>query len=106
MREKIDYIAETCPMINQVISIVDESFCSETPIDKWDKNTAERLLEDIRQINSELRSCARDYLDERNQLQNELDELKNESENYINDLRSTIESLRDEIVFLGNQIRS
>ena len=106
MRERIDDIAETCPMINQVISIVDESFNSETPIDKWDKDTAERLLEDIRQINYELRDCARDYLSERNQLQDELDELKNESENYINDLRSTIESLKDEIVFLGNQIRS
>lgn len=106
MREPIDDIAETCPMINQVIDIIMESFCSETPIDKWDKDTAERLLEDIRQINYELRDCARDYLSERNQLQDELDDLKNESENYINDLRSTIESLKDEIVFLGNQIRS
>ncbi len=106
MREPIDSIAETCPMINQVISIIDESFNSEAPIDKWDKDAAERLLEDIRQINYELRDCARDYLSERNQLQDELDELKNESYNYIEDLRSQIESLKDEIVFLGNQIRS
>lgn len=106
MRETIDIIQETCPMINKVIQIIDESFISETPIDEWDKNAAERLLEDIRQINYELRTCARDYLEERNSLQDELDNLQDESDNYINDLRSQIESLRDEIVFLRNQIRS
>jgi DNA repair ATPase RecN len=106
MKEPIDYIPETCPMINSVISIIQESFASGTPIDKWDKNEAERLLEDIWQINYKLRTCAMDYLEERNSLQDEFDNLKNESDNYIDDLRNQIESLKDEIVFLGNQIRS
>jgi hypothetical protein len=87
-------ISETCPMLNKVKQIINDSYIGDIAVDKYDKQNAEGLIEDIRQINYELRNIAKDAVDalesseeqisklevEISVLQNDIQELQNNQE--------------------------
>jgi len=86
----LDRIKESCPMLNEILSDCKES---DEPLGKWVIRAIERNVEEIRQINSELRQLCQDARES-------LADLENQIEN-AND---TIRDLENEVNYLNRQI--
>ena len=92
-------VPDTCPMLNKILDIAKESFASEEPIGTYEFNQIESYVEDVRQINSELRGYATEYFDDKSKIEEELDDLKQKMSEYeerIAELENEIKELTQE----------
>lgn len=91
LSSSLDKISDTCPMLNKVKQIINDSYICDIAVGKYDKQNAEDLIEDIRQINYELRNIAKDAVD-----------ALESSEEQISKLEVEISILQDDIKELQN----
>jgi len=84
MKDARDYsrqlreIKESCPMINDVIKLIKWSYAKSEYIGYGDQNEALSTLEDIRQINCELREISKELLENVEYLEEQVYLLNNE----------------------------
>jgi len=89
----LDRIKESCPMLNDILWYCKKSKGSDEPLDKWDVNDIERNVEEIRQINSELRQLCQDARESLADLENQIEN----ANDTIRDLENEVESLKRQI---------
>jgi len=65
-------VKDTCPLINEIISLIESSCSQENYIGYGEYKDAEAVLEDIRQMNSELRQLANEYIEKADDLEGEI----------------------------------
>lgn len=93
MIDPVSKIPDTCPMLNEILDIAKESYAAEESIDRYGLNNIERYVENVRQINSQLRQLAQEYYEQVGISEDRIAEL----EEQIADLEGKVYELQDKL---------
>lgn len=100
MRKDNSYVPQTCPMIDQVIRMVNHAANSEEPMSGSENNEIEKLMENIRSANSDLRDWGNGKYNEAYEFEKDNDSLKDQ----VSELEQEIKRLKEEVKDLEEQL--
>lgn len=92
-------VPQTCPLIDNVISIVDTIYRYYEAVTIKEKEEIESVMEKIRKANSDLREWGNEMCNEKEELENTLED----KERYINKLETENKELKERVEYLELQ---
>lgn len=93
-------VPQTCPKIDNVISIITDIYRADEPITKGELQNIEKLMEEIRSANSTLREWGNEQYEIAEELEKDRNYYQDEYEKYqleASDLRQEIKELEREL---------